>query len=231
MAVEHIFFDLDNTLWDFRKNSEITLRKMYQRENVAEIYHVSFDDFYKEYYKVNENLWVLFRDNLVNKDQLRAQRFPEAFRLVGIKNQELADFFEDNYLDEVITENHLVDNAIETLDYLSKKYTLHIVSNGFNEVTHNKVKTSALNGKFATITSAEEINVRKPEPEIFYHALQKANAKVENSAFVGDDWIADVLGAQAVGFSKNVFYNALNENHYLEGIFIIKNLKELQHIF
>jgi putative hydrolase of the HAD superfamily len=32
---QHLFFDLDRTLWDFDKNSEIALRSLFETEELA----------------------------------------------------------------------------------------------------------------------------------------------------------------------------------------------------
>ena len=32
--IRHIFFDLDNTLWDHRKNAYLTLQEIFEREGV-----------------------------------------------------------------------------------------------------------------------------------------------------------------------------------------------------
>ena len=36
--------------------------------------------------------------------------------------------------------NHLFDGTLELLDYLKEKYTLHIITNGFEEVQTLKMK-------------------------------------------------------------------------------------------
>jgi len=226
----HLFFDLDNTLWDFRKNSEITLNEMYSNRNLKQIYNVTFEIFHEKFYEKNEQLWVEFRDNGLTKEQLRERRFKESFENVGIFNIELAQEFENNYLDEVTFHNHLVDGTEEILDYLvTKNYKIHVVSNGFEEVTNRKVNHSNLKKYIETITSAEEINVRKPEPEIFQHALNKAKTNLEDSYFIGDDWIADAIGAKNFGF-KTIFFNALNEKFDFNDLIVVNHLSELKQI-
>lgn len=227
----HLFFDLDNTLWDFRKNSKITIQEMYEFHSLEEIYNVSFDKFYPVYHNKNEELWIEFRDHNLTKEELRARRFKESFETVGIFNETLALTFEDNYLDQVIHHHHLVDFAEETLTYLQQKgYFIHVISNGFVEVTHRKVEKSKLKPFIQTITSAEEINKRKPNPELFFYALKKANASAINSVLIGDDWIADIEGAKNSSI-RPIFFNSSRENFDFTNVEVIYCLSELKNIF
>ena len=34
MKIEHVFFDLDHTLWDFEKNSALTFEKIFLENNI-----------------------------------------------------------------------------------------------------------------------------------------------------------------------------------------------------
>lgn len=228
--IKHVFFDLDNTLWDFRKNSEVTLKEMYKTKKVHEEYNVEFGDFHEKYYHKNEELWANFRDNLITKEQLRERRFKEAFESVGINSISLAEEFEKNYLDEVTHHHHLVEGAEDVLIYLENKgYSIHVLSNGFEEVTLRKVNKSNLKPYIKTITSAEEIQSKKPDSRIFYYTLEKANAKKEESILIGDDWIADILGAKNINLDA-IFYNALQENFDFGDVVVIDKLRELKTI-
>ena len=112
------------------------------------------------------------------------------------------------------------------LEYLAPKYTLHILSNGFEEVTYKKCELSGIKNYFATITSADEINIRKPQPEIFEYALKKADAKKENSIIIGDDWIADVEGGLAFGMDA-IFFDRFNDDFDAE-VKTVKNLSDIK---
>jgi putative hydrolase of the HAD superfamily len=46
---EHLFFDLDHTLWDFDTNSEATLRDLYAELKLDEKATGDFDQFHKIY--------------------------------------------------------------------------------------------------------------------------------------------------------------------------------------
>jgi len=102
--------------------------------------------------------------------------------------------------------NHLFDGAIEVLEYLEKKYKLHIITNGFAEVQQKKIKNSNIAGFFKTITNSEMAGVKKPNPTIFEHALNLAQAKKENSVMIGDCLDADVQGALNAGLDA-IFFN------------------------
>ncbi|MBN8622474.1 MAG: YjjG family noncanonical pyrimidine nucleotidase [Flavobacteriales bacterium] len=226
--IRHIFFDLDNTLWDHRKNAYLTLKEIYKRENVQEKYNLDFEDFHREYFTINERLWAQIRDGEIDKDYLRKHRFYDSFLFFGIDDFDLAQVFEQNFLDEILNYNDLVEGAFELLEYLSEKgYTLHILSNGFKEVTYRKCELSGIQNYFKTITSADELNVRKPQPEIYEYALKKANAKKEESIMIGDDWIADVEGALSFGIDA-VFFDVFKDNFGNDEVKVIRELKELQ---
>lgn len=226
--IRHIFFDLDNTLWDHRNNAYLTLKEIYKRENVQEKYNLGFEDLHREYFTINERLWAQIRDGEIDKEYLRKHRFYDSFLFFGIDDYDLAQVFEQNFLDEILNYNDLVEGAFELLEYLSEKgYTLHILSNGFKEVTYRKCELSGIQNYFKTITSADELNVRKPQPEIYEYALKKANAKKEESIMIGDDWIADVEGALSFGIDA-VFFDVFKDNFGNDEVKVIRELKELK---
>jgi len=228
--IRHIFFDLDNTLWDHRKNAWLTLKEIFVREKVRENHQLNFEEFHKEYFTINENLWAQIRDGKIDKEYLRKHRFYNSFLFFGIDDFELSQRFEHNFLDEILNYNELVPGAFELLEYLSeKKYHLHILSNGFHEVTYRKTELSGIKNYFKTITSADEINIRKPQPEIYQYALDKASASKEESIMIGDDWIADVEGAKSFGLEA-IFFDVFNDDFEAENIYSIKKLEEIQAI-
>ncbi len=230
MNIRHIFFDLDNTLWDHRKNAYLTLKTIFEREKIKEKYHLNFEDFHKEYFTINEHLWAQIRDGKIDKIHLRKHRFYDSFLFFGIDNMELSQYFESHFLDEILAYNHLVEGCLEVLDYLkTKNYRLHILSNGFHEVTHRKVNESGISQYFDTVTSADEINIRKPQPEIFQLAINKAHAKTEESIMIGDDWIADIEGGLSFGMEV-VFFDVFNDDLYQEKVRTIKKLTDLKEI-
>lgn len=228
-TIRHIFFDLDNTLWDHRKNAELTLNDLFERRGIQETHNILFDEFHTKYDEVNEDLWVKIRDGLIDKDFLRKHRFYDTFMHFGVDDEELADFFEKHFLDEIINFNELIEGTLEILDYLKAKgYRLHVVSNGFHEVTHRKVALSGLQPYFETIVSADDVPAMKPSEKIFRYALEQAKAEKEESIFVGDDWVADVKGAQNFGMEV-IYFDVLRQNRTEAGLKSIQELKELKN--
>ncbi|MDA4742845.1 HAD-IA family hydrolase, partial [Enterobacter hormaechei] len=108
-----------------------------------------------------------------------------------------------------------------------KNYNIHIISNGFYDVTHRKIKGSGLTPYFETITSADDVGVRKPNPKIFEYALGKANAQKEESILIGDDWIADVKGSQRFGMDV-IFFDALQEDKKEDELKSVKHLLDIK---
>lgn len=226
--IRHIFFDLDNTLWDHRKNAYLTIKELFINQEISLKYKIDFEEFHTSYHLINEKLWELMRDEKIDKEYLRKHRFYDTFLKFGVDDENLADYFEHHFLDEILKYNELVDGALDLLNYLkSKDYRMHIISNGFQEVTERKCILSGIFGYFETITSADSVNIRKPRPEIFEYSLNLAKAEKSESILIGDDWIADVKGAQNFGIDV-IFFDVLDENPQEEGIKFIKNLSELK---
>ncbi len=227
--VKHIFFDLDNTLWDFIKNSKITLENLYREHQVEEKYHIPFSTWYDQYYDINEQLWAEYRDHKITKEELKDSRFKKAFRAVGIEEVTLPEAFEAVYLNHLPKNNYLREGARELLEYLKNQnqYQLHIITNGFKDVSLKKIEGSNIDHYFTVVVSAEDVNTRKPDPKVFQHALDLANASKEESIIIGDDYIADIEGALHFGIQA-IFYNILDietkNNNFIE----IKHLNEVK---
>ena len=228
MKIQHIFFDLDNTLWDHRRNAYLTIKDLFDKEEITLKYNIDFEEFHSVYHEINEKLWEQIRDGEIDKEYLRKHRFYDTFKHFGIDDLGLSMFFEEHFLDKILNYNHLVESAEYILDYLkAKNYTLHIISNGFQEVTERKCILSGINHYFQTITSADSVGVRKPNPAIFEYSLGLSEAKKEESILIGDDWIADVIGAQNFGMDV-IFFDVLNENKEVENLKVIKHLLQIK---
>ncbi len=228
MKIQHIFFDLDNTLWDHRKNAYLTIKDLFEKEEITLKYNIDFEEFHSVYHEINERLWEQIRDGEIDKEYLRKHRFYDTFKRFEIDDLTLSMFFEEHFLDKILNYNHLVESAEVILDYLkSKDYTLHIISNGFHEVTERKCILSGIDHYFNTITSADSVGIRKPNPEIFEYSLNLAKAEKDESILIGDDWVADVVGAQNFEIDV-IFFNVLNENPDREDLKVIEHLLQIK---
>lgn len=227
--IKHVFFDLDNTLWDFRKNSKHALEDMFKKHQIKQQLNVNFDEWHEFYYHKNEELWAALRDKLITKEELRERRFKETFYHFNIQDDAYWQTFENEYLQTVTNYNFLVEGAKELLDFLYPNYKLHILTNGFAEVSYRKINGANLMDYFNSVTTADELGVRKPDPKIFELSLSKANAQKHQSIYIGDDYVADVIGANAFGMSV-IFFNALSEDHSKAEYPVVHKLTEIQNI-
>lgn len=228
MKIQHIFFDLDNTLWDHRRNAYLTIKNLFEKEEINLRYNVDFEEFHSVYHEINEKLWENIRDGLIDKEYLRKHRFYDTFKHFNVDDERLSMYFEEHFLDKILNHNELVEGAEYILEYLkARHYTLHIISNGFKEVTERKCILSGIAPYFQTITSADSVGVRKPRPEIFEYSLKLAGASKEESILIGDDWIADVVGARNFGMDV-IFFDVLNENRQEEGLKVIQHLLQIK---
>ncbi|WP_160138018.1 YjjG family noncanonical pyrimidine nucleotidase [Chryseobacterium sp. c4a] len=228
MKMQHVFFDLDNTLWDHRRNAYLTIKDLFVKQEIASKYNIDFEAFHAVYHDINEELWEKIRDGIIGKEYLREHRFYDSFLHFGVDDKELANYFEENFLDNIVSHNELVEGAEDVLQYLkSKNYKLHIISNGFQEVTERKCTLSGIAHYFETITSADAVGVRKPNPKIFEYSLGLSEAKKEESIMIGDDWIADALGGRDFGM-KAIFFDVYKEDKKETGLNAITHLQQIK---
>jgi putative hydrolase of the HAD superfamily len=86
------------------------------------------------------------------------------------------------------------EDALDTLEHLSRHYTLGALSNG-----NASVARLGLDRYFAFHLNAETVGRKKPEPEMFERALVEAGVGAEAAVHIGDHPRDDVLGAARMG--------------------------------
>jgi putative hydrolase of the HAD superfamily len=226
-SYKHIFFDLDHTLWDFERNSRETLEELFEIYSLKQYGINAFEDFLTIYKQVNDEKWDLYRKGLLTKATLRATRFYDTLLRFEVDHPELAAEIDHEYISRSPHKTNLFPHAIEVLGYLSEKYQLHIITNGFSEVQDIKITKSGLQPFFTHRITSETVGVNKPDPVIFRHALKLAGAKRTESIMIGDNLDVDIIGARRVGLDQ-VYFNPDKKAHGEKVTFEILNLSELK---
>jgi putative hydrolase of the HAD superfamily len=226
---EHIFFDLDHTLWDFERNSEQALQLIF-----GEIWPngtpFNPENFIARYKEVNSLFWDMYNQGTMTKSVLRVKRFSETLSLFGIEDELTASLMDEAYLDLSPRQPMVVDGAMDVLEHLkSKGKQLHIITNGFYEVQEIKMRESGLAPFFEHIIISEVVGVNKPDPKVFLFAMQKAGVNPGETVMVGDNLEADIIGARGAGMDQ-VFFNPKPLVHSEEVTFEIRHLTEIKDI-
>jgi putative hydrolase of the HAD superfamily len=71
---------------------------------------------------------------------------------------------------------------------------------------HELLQSHGLNDYFAFSLAAGEVDIYKPEPGVFHHALDRAKRTAAETVYVGDNYFADIVGAHRAGL-KAVLYD------------------------
>lgn len=220
-----IFFDLDHTLWDFERNSALTFETIFRSHGID----INLQEFLKNYIPINQQYWVLYREEKIGHQELRYKRLKDSFDLISFDiDDDTVDLISDAYIRQLPTFNHLFDGAIEVLEYLKPKYKLHIITNGFQEVQTGKLRNSNIEHYFETITNSEMAGVKKPNPKIFEFALNLAKTDKNSSLMIGDSFEADIEGALNIGLDAIFFNESKIKVH--DDIAQVFHLSELKNI-
>lgn len=225
---KHIFFDLDQTLWDFKSSSKLILEQIYSKYELSK-YFESFEEFHTNYQHHNELLWADYKEGKLKKSVLRWQRFHKTILEKGLEKKEIAKKMAQDYVDGLSYQNTVFPHAIDALEYLSKKYKLYVLTNGFKEIQDIKMKICKLDIYFQRVFTSEEIGFLKPQRGAFEFALNSVNAKKSESIMVGDDLKSDINGAKNFGIDQ-IFFNPDNIFQNENPTFEIQSLKELMEI-
>jgi len=203
-TITDIFFDLDHTLWDFERNSAATYQHLLEKHELQ----LRLQGFLAVYVPINRAYWKAYRQAEVTKEQLRYGRLKDAFDELGYAvNDTTIHALAEGYITHLTSFSHVFDHTHSTLEYLRPKYKLHILTNGFKEIQHKKLSGAQIDQFFSCVINAEEVGVKKPDPEIFDAALKRAKVRPEQALMIGDDLEADVHGALNAGWSALHFNN------------------------
>lgn len=210
---QHIFFDLDNTLWDFDKSSLLAFDKIYEIFKLINYGIPSAKEFHTIYFDHNNRLWELYRQGKIDKNFLKIERFKLPLKDYGIEDEKLASEMGERYTELAATTVALVPNTMEILNYLKDKgYKTYIITNGFLEVQTIKMQASGLDKMIDISFVSEEIGFKKPDHRIFQHAMKEVGASTENSVMVGDDLKVDIIPAKEIGM-KHIYFNRKDITH------------------
>ncbi|EAZ81134.2 YjjG family noncanonical pyrimidine nucleotidase [Algoriphagus machipongonensis] len=226
---QHIFFDLDHTLWDYDRNVTESLSELYEIYQLQEIGIPTFQKFFDSFHHVNFKLWDLYNVGKIDKVNLRKERFQRIFAHAGVPGVEVPLPFEEDFMHRTSSKPHLFPYSIEILSYLKDKYPLHVITNGFNESQAKKMKASGLDTYFDVVVTSETTGHKKPDPRIFFHTMKLLDTTPEHCIMIGDNPNSDILGAQNASIDQ-VFFNPQGKEIALNPTFTITHLKELETI-
>jgi putative hydrolase of the HAD superfamily len=228
MQPDHIFFDLDHTLWDYETNSVETIHELLATYAGQMGRPLTFEEFYPVYHQHNHDLWTRYRHNEIDNLTLRYQRWRMTFADFGIAEESWMHDMSEGFLEICPRKTGLMPNAIAVLEQLHPRYPLHIITNGFAHIQDQKLDYSGLRPYFDVIITPDMVGYKKPHPQIFEAALEAAGCAPAQALHIGDSYPEDIVGGSALGMQV-IYYNPKQKENP-DGHREIGNLMELLHL-
>lgn len=95
----------------------------------------------------------------------------------------------------------LYDDTFWTLNEFRKRFRLGIVTDAQRAFCKPELRALRIEEFFDTIVISSDYGFRKPDPRLFHIALAAMNAKGAETAYIGNSWETDLLGAKGAGLA------------------------------
>ncbi len=208
--IKRLIFDIDGTLIKnvrFQDSITQTLKetRIYSDKNL-EIFLNSIKDYEKHYDNYNSTDYLNFLGNQLG---------------INLESNFLEIFFK--HLKTAIPNNFDgIQEIQETLQYLSKKYELVLLSNYFEKSQRNRLEAMGINKYFKKYYGENKI---KPYDESYWQA--KGIFQPSECIIIGDDLELDIKKPSKLGFRTIL---VTDEEDILIDTIKIQNIKELRKI-
>ena len=226
MKYEIIIFDADETLFDFKKSERDAFK------NTMLEFDIEYDENHhlKIYHGINMAIWKEFEDGLITQKELKVERFKRLSHKLNTKFDEVE--FAKSYMKYLSYASFLYDDSIDLVESLHKNYRLTIITNGLKDVQDNRIRKSIIAKYFEDVVVSEEVEVSKPDPKIFEHALNNIKHTDKSKVLmVGDSLTSDIQGGINFGIDTCWFNpNKIVNKTEIKPTYEISNLMELKDI-
>lgn len=222
--IKTVFVDLDDTIWWFSRNSLVSLRHIYDVYGLDG--YASYETFDRHYHDINSRLWELYHYGKISRSYLMEERFRYALEKIGCPTGKCAEMNEE-YLDFLSWQPLAVPGAGEMLRYLSGKYDVNVLSNGFKGVQQRKLVSAGLDKYVNRIVLSDDCGVTKPLRGIFDYALGVCGAEAGSSVMIGDNYETDICGAKNAGWHAIFFNPAGNCGDYSSADAVVATLSDV----
>ncbi len=181
-----VLFDLDETLLD-RSASMLKFLRWQAHEQLGSGL-VDKEQYITRFIQLDNNgaLW---------KDKVYAALLQE-FSIETHTTAELLATYEEKFCDFCMAKPGAAE-ALTELESMGLKMAL--VSNGPTPFQERNFSALEFNEKFEQVVVSAAVGLRKPESAIFQLACERLSVEPRECAFVGDNPIADIEGANAAG--------------------------------
>ncbi|MCT4596210.1 MAG: YjjG family noncanonical pyrimidine nucleotidase [Anaeromicrobium sp.] len=226
MKYKVILFDADETLFDFKKTEE------YAFERTIKEFNINYDREYhfKTYKIINKNIWNELEKGLIGPKKLKVERFNRLKQKLNLSF--CPEDFSCKYGEFLGEGSFVFEDAPNIVNELSKKYRLGIITNGLAKVQNNRIRNSSIYKYFDNLIISEEVNVSKPNPEIFKISLNDLNHEDKSSVLiVGDSLTSDIKGG--INFDIDTCWynpNKIENTTDMKPTYEINNLMDLLNI-
>lgn len=103
------------------------------------------------------------------------------------------------FLKRLSRRGDLLPACRRTLQALSRRYRLGLVSNGYDGVQRGRLAAARLDGFFEVVVTSESCGFAKPDPRILGVALAALGLRARQAVYVGDDLRTDGAAARRAG--------------------------------
>lgn len=220
-----ILFDLDDTIFDFKKSERTALTKTLIKLNVEPTEYII-----NQYSKYNISQWKRLELGEISRDEVKINRYKLLFDELGldISPQLATSIYEEN----LAVGHFFIDGAVSVLEKLYKCYDLYLVSNGTKKVQDGRLASANISHYFKDIFISETVGFEKPNTEFFDYCFKRIpNFNKSEAIIIGDSLSSDIKGGIHAGI-KTMWFNPHNQknNTILHPDYEIHNLEEITNI-
>lgn len=228
--IETVLFDIYGTLVDIKTNED--------HDSVFEALSRFLE--YRRAYISARVLKELYFSEIHRQFARSRERFPEvdvarAFEhVLGRQGQVV-----DRYLTMIVTQLYrsltrerfsLFPDTFWTLTEFRKRYRIGLVTDAQRLFCSPELRTLRIEEFFDAVVISSDYGFRKPDPRLFQIALATMDAEAETTAYVGNKYETDLLGAKSAGLAlAGLIHQSKEDQETYTGDppdFVLKNLKE-----
>ena len=182
VSIRVVSFDADNTLWDFQLVMRAALGHVLAHLRALDL---------KGTDRLTVDQMIAIRERVFQEraaeglrlEVIRELAFVETLRYVGLRDTSMASDRNRLYLEHRFRDIQLYDDVLPTLDKLSPRFALGLLSNG-----NSYPEKCGLGGRFAFAVFSQDHGIEKPDPRIFQVVFRQAHCRPSEVVHVGTLW-------------------------------------------